>query len=549
MLATPAHLQREPTPTPVGAEAGRSFYQSRIQLFFALTTGITLSFFVLHNTLEVLSGHLPLGLVFSLPLNLWHLTAGLLSAAIALFVRARRLEIGTLQAIELVGTVAVLTTHYMMASTLLGVNAPHFDLVLTLLYMLLQMTRAVIIPSTPARTVVACVAAAIPLLAFGYLLAARAPDAWSAARAVYAPLYVALWCLECAVPAALASKVIYGLRQDVNKAKQLGQYTLEDRIGEGGMGTVYRARHALLRRPTAIKLLRPERTGEQALMRFEREVQLTSRLTHPNTVAIYDYGRTADGIFYYAMEYLDGLDLQRLVAADGPQDPGRVVHILTQVCRALSEAHGLGLIHRDVKPANIILCERGGVPDVAKVVDFGLVKSNLAGEQSAHLSAAQVILGTPHFLAPEAIRSADRVDARSDVYALGGVGYYLLTGRQVFDGESVMEICGQHLHTTPVRPSERLGQPLPAAIEAVVLRALEKDPNARPQSAKAMASELEACGVAAWTEGRANSWWAEHRRLHPDGTQAAEAGAMDLSDLQQSPTLLEVDIRGRARSS
>jgi serine/threonine-protein kinase len=271
------------------------------------------------------------------------------------------------------------------------------------------------------------------------------------------------------------------------------------------MGAVYRARHALLRRPTAIKLLPPEKAGQAALERFEREVQLTARLSHPNTVAVFDYGRTPDGVFYYAMEYLDGINLAALVRDDGPQPPARVVHVLRQVASALAEAHGIGLIHRDVKPENIILCERGGIPDVAKVVDFGLVRDL---ERTSDASRTGVVTGTPLYLAPEAIKAPDRVDGRADLYALGAVGYFMLTGTHVFTGATLVEVCSHHLHTAPVAPSERLGRPLPADVEALVLACLEKDPSRRPASALGLRDRLgELAGTHPRSEAAARAWW------------------------------------------
>jgi hypothetical protein len=534
MALTPAQLQRELTPTPTGSAAGREFNQSRVSLYFSVIGGISLVFFLLHNTLEVLSGNLTFVQVFSFQLNHWHLGAVALAGLLGFATRRGEWSPTALAWVDVAGSVAVLTCDDMMGSVLLGVNAPHFDLVLTLAYVLLQMTRAVIVPSTVRRTILVCILGAVPLMLMGWLLARYAPDGWSAKRTMYAPLYVALWCLDAAIPAALASSVIYGLRQQVRRVSQLGQYTLEERIGEGGMGTVYRARHAMLRRPTAVKLLRPERTGEQALIRFEREVQLTSRLTHPNTVSIYDYGRTADGVFYYAMEYLDGLDLQRLVEVDGPQDPARVVHLLAQVCRALNEAHGLGLIHRDVKPANVILCEHGGVADVVKVVDFGLVKT--FGGTDATLSGTDVIVGTPHFLAPEAIRSGTSVDVRSDLYAVGAVGYFLIAGSYVFDGDSALEVCGHHLHTQPAPLSTRTTRRVPSELEDLILRCLAKNPEQRPQTALGLLQQLLACGIPAWTDEQARAWWAQRRA----------AGLTNMVQPQQrTPTLLEVDVRAR----
>ena len=230
------------------------------------------------------------------------------------------------------------------------------------------------------------------------------------------------------------------------------------------MGVVYRATHAMLRRPAAIKLLLKDRVSETDLARFEREVQLTSRLAHPNTISIFDYGRTAEGVFYYVMEYLDGLDLQRLVEQVGPVEPARAIHILAQICGALAEAHALGLIHRDIKPANIVLTERPDEPDVVKVVDFGLVKR--FGGNLAESAAGDAIIGTPLYMAPEAISQPDTIDGRSDLYAVGAVAYFLLTGQHVFQAATVIEICSKHMLETPVPPSQRLGKALPADLEA-----------------------------------------------------------------------------------
>ncbi len=267
----------------------------------------------------------------------------------------------------------------------------------------------------------------------------------------------------------------------------------------------------MLRRPTAVKVLQPDRSREVDLARFEREVQLTAQLTHPNTVTVFDFGRTPDGLFYYAMELLTGATLAEVLAADGPQPVGRIVHIMSQVAGALAEAHGVGLIHRDIKPANIILAEQGGVVDVAKVVDFGLVKEIRAPQDSA-LTAHETILGTPLYMAPEAIRDPDAVDARGDVYALGAVGYVLLTGTLLFDAESVIELCSHHLHTAPEPPSQRLGRQVPEAFEELLLQCLAKDPDERPASALELQRALEPIGREhGWNAEQARKWWQEHQ--------------------------------------
>ncbi len=302
-------------------------------------------------------------------------------------------------------------------------------------------------------------------------------------------------------------------------AKQLGQYALEQKLGAGGMGTVYKARHAMLRRPTAVKLLDMERMSEAAVARFEREVQLTSSLTHPNTVAVFDYGRTPDGIFYYAMEYLDGMNLDDLVNRFGPVPDARAVYILKQVCGALAEAHAAGLIHRDIKPANIFLTCRGRLHDFVKVLDFGLVKV-LTGADQAHLTNPNTVTGTPLYMSPEAVNQPDQVDSRADVYALAAVGYYLLTGTPVFNGTTVMEICMKHVQDAPEPPSVRKGQAVSAELEALLLRCLAKSPADRPTDAADLMSQLESCVVVGtWTAADAAAWWASHAGIdQPDAS-------------------------------
>ncbi len=307
-------------------------------------------------------------------------------------------------------------------------------------------------------------------------------------------------------------------------AKQLGQYTLEKKLGAGGMGTVYMARHAMLRRPTAVKLLNLDKMSPKAATRFEREVQLTSTLTHPNTVAIFDYGRTPEGIFYYAMEYLDGMNLEDLVQRFGPVNEARSVYILKQICGSLSEAHAQSLVHRDIKPANIFLTCRGGLYDFVKVLDFGLVKE-LDDENGANLTNPNAMTGTPLYMPPEAVIQTQKIDARADIYAIGAVGYFLLTGTSVFPLGPVMEVCMKQVSQTPESLSSRLGKPISPDLESLILRCLSKPRDSRPADAQALLRELEACQISGtWMSTDAHEWWkalVQSLPSQPNGTIAA----------------------------
>jgi serine/threonine-protein kinase len=378
--------------------------------------------------------------------------------------------------------------------------------------------RAFIVPASGRQTAMAAT------LSFSPMAAAALGLALISEQDVPGPVY----CIGAVVLggvavllATLGSRLIYGLQRQVTDAMQLGQYTLEHKIGEGGMGSVYRGHHVMLRRPTAIKLLRADRIGVETLARFEREVQHTSQLSHPNTVAVFDYGHSSDGVFYYAMEYLDGMDLEQIVRRHGPLGAGRTIDILVQVCGALNEAHERGIVHRDVKPANIILCEHGGVADVAKVVDFGLVK------ELTHdaMSSSENIVGTPAYVAPETITNPRAVSPAADLYALGAVGYFLLCGRRVFEGSNAVDLCIQHV---TAQPPALAG--VPDALAAVIMRCLRKRPEERFASAAELADALRASDRGDWSQEVAAAWWAE-RRAHaapPSTTTPTQTITIDL---------------------
>jgi serine/threonine-protein kinase len=319
---------------------------------------------------------------------------------------------------------------------------------------------------------------------------------------------MALWLGMATGAAIFGSHKVSTLSQQALEARKLGPYRLKRRLGAGGMGEVYLAEHVLLRRPCAVKLIRPERAGDPGtLRRFLREVQVTATLTHPNTVQVFDYGQTEDGTLYYAMEHLCGPSLEELVARHGPQPPARVVFLLRQMCGALAEAHAAGLVHRDIKPGNVMLCSRGGMADVAKLLDFGLVHQPPPDGDVSRLTRPGLIFGTPAYMSPEQAAARADVDGRSDLYSLGALAYFLLTGQPPFVRAGAVQTLAAHLGE-PLQPTDSFRARVPADVQAVVVRCLAKDPAGRFPDAHALDEALAGCACAGqWGAGAAAAWW------------------------------------------
>ncbi len=315
--------------------------------------------------------------------------------------------------------------------------------------------------------------------------------------------------------AYVLTRALHRLGSDVMKARRIGNYELIQELGKGGMGEVWLAKHRLLKRPAAVKFVRADVLSERVedantiFRRFDREAQTTAALSSPHTISLFDYGLTEEGSFYYVMELLDGLDLETLVARFGPLPAERTIHILVQVCSSLSEAHQRGLIHRDIKPANIYVCRLGVEHDFVKVLDFGLVITGAGAEkQLTRLTSDGLTSGTPAYMAPEIATGSAIADGRADIYGLGCVGYFLLTGRMVFESVSQMRVLADHIETQPQPPSQRTELPVPEDLEAIVLACLEKNPERRPQTADELVHQLLECELASeWTRERAERWW------------------------------------------
>ena len=367
-----------------------------------------------------------------------------------------------------------------------------------------------IVPGTRGKTLLATVSAALmdPLGLLVNIAAGAPAPPWPGSLLMFFPTVVAV------AIALVVSRIIYELNVEAGRGMEMGAYRLEELLGRGGMGEVWKASHRLLARSAAIKLIRPDSpgaTGRESLKRFEREARAAAALRSPHTVDIYDYGTTEDGTFYYVMELLEGFDLETLVRDFGPVPPERAVHILIQACHSLAEAHQGGLIHRDVKPANIYVCRYGLDWDFVKLLDFGLVKTPAGPEPGERqLTAAGVIAGTPGYMSPEIGLGSPDVDWRSDIYALGSVGFWLLTGQTLFGEGTAMQIVLDHIQKPPVAPSRRAPGPLTPELDEVILACLAKDPNNRPQTMQELSRRLAGVPLPApWNEDRARRWWLE----------------------------------------
>jgi len=373
---------------------------------------------------------------------------------------------------------------------------------------------SMIMPATPRKMLLASLAAASMDPLGVWLAHLRGVDVPSAIQtlASYLPNYA------CAVVATLPSHVFQRMGRQLREAQELGSYQLVELLGHGGMGEVWRARHRLLARDAAVKLVRPEVLGasDQAearilLSRFEREAQATAALSSPHSIRLFDFGMTDEGTFYYVMELLNGRDLESFVRDFGPLPAERAIYLLRQVCHSLAEAHARGLVHRDIKPANIYLCRAGLDYDVVKVLDFGLVKVSKRDPHETMLTSDQTTTGTPAYMAPEIILGESDVDRRADVYALGCVAYFLVTGQLVFQGSTSMQILVQHVQSNPIPPSQRSELPIPPELDELILSCLAKDPSKRPQDASVlfeMAMGCNTCG--GWSRERARGWWEMH---------------------------------------
>ncbi len=431
---------------------------------------------------------------------------------------ARLLDVGLVYMVVIAGLTAYLVQYRPMVAPL----RVSWVCVAILLY-------PAIAPNTPKRTLVAALVAASmdPL----FFLVARSRG-FTAQIETVSLLWMFLPNYLCAAASVVSATVIRGLGQQVKAAREMGSYRLGRRIGEGGMGAVHHAEHRLLARPAAVKLIRAEllaagQSRKVALERFRREAQAAALLRSPHTIQLYDFGVTADGTFYYAMELLDGVSFETLVERFGPVPAPRAVHLMLQACESLAEAHAKGLIHRDIKPSNLFTSRQGLQVDFVKVLDFGLVKFDTGADRPSTITAPEIATGTPAFMAPEAALGERKADHRLDLYSLGCVLYWLLTGQLVFEGSSPMRVMTSHISDPPVPPSKRTELEVPPELDAVVLACLAKKPQDRIATALELAERLAAIPLAQpWTDKQARRWWETHLPEGPAPCDTCDQGTI-----------------------
>jgi serine/threonine-protein kinase len=500
-------------------EANVSSLLRRRLLFAALLTLIPSLVFFIRNIVDTnLPPHLS---CFALG---FHGGVALVTALMAVVLwRKKHLSMGPLRIIELVifGSMAVFFAwmqyrDFNHGELLEALNSKDASLVVrhvvgnsSMKWFFLIVLYGVFIPNTWRRCLLVSLVLALTPMILTPLAASR--DGPLDPEMRFALLDLATLLSVAVAIAVFGSHRLQVLQVQAFEAQQLGQYRLGKRLGSGGMGEVYLAEHLLLRRPCAVKLIRPEQAGDPTnLQRFEREVQAMATLTHWNTVEIYDYGHADDGTFYYVMEYLPGQNLEQLVTDYGPLPSARAIHLLRQVCGALHEAHNVGLLHRDIKPSNIIACERGGVFDVVKLLDFGLVQGTGLDKDDGRLTQHGTVIGSPPFMSPEQAAGKSDIDPRSDIYSLGAVAYFLLTGQAPFVRETAMMMLMAHAYE-PVVPLAHVRPDVPEDLQAVVLRCLEKAPSRRFPDARSLEQALASCAAAdQWTAEQAALWWREH---------------------------------------
>jgi serine/threonine-protein kinase len=417
-----------------------------------------------------------------------------------------RIGAGGLVAVESLMTIGLTLVYVHIAAATMDEGVAGYAPVFAMFgIMLFLSVRAAVVPSPWWRTAgIGAASVACFYVAGRSMLASLAPSVLDGVNFIAGAIVLAT---------SVTSHVIYGLQRKVREALQLGQYKLEEQLGSGGMGTVYRARHAMLRRQAAIKLIRADGPVDpDTYQRFEREAIVTAKLQSPHTVQLFDFGVSDDGEFYYVMELLQGIDLETAIARFGPMPAARVSHLVRQACASLAEAHGVGLVHRDVKPANLMLCRYGLQYDFVKVLDFGLVGLDDEAQMDAtKLTVEGIVKGTPAYLAPELATREHVVDGRADIYALGCVAYWLLTGRPPFDRETVMATVLAHVNDAPQAPSLVSELEIPATLDALILACLSKDPAERPSSVVELERQMAmAVDPNGWDEARAQAWWQNH---------------------------------------